>query len=77
MGKQKESKYIECPFFHYYDGCKISCEGVQKDSALHLSFSTTNERREYMKSTCFFNHKNCMVAQALYNKYNNLLSNNR
>ena len=70
MGKQTENKYIECPFFHYYDTCKISCEGVQKDSSIHLNFPSINERREYMKSVCYFKHKECVVAQALYKKHN-------
>ena len=69
MAIHKDSAYVECPFFHYYDGFKIACEGVQPNSAIHLAFDTPEERRKYMKATCYFNHKNCMVAHALYDKW--------
>lgn len=67
MPKHNLSAYIECPFFHYYDGCKLCCEGVQKNSSIHLAFSSPTERKSYMKNVCYFNHKDCMVAKALYN----------
>ena len=69
MGKQKESKYIECPFFHYYEGSKISCEGVESGAAIHLVFHSPDERRAYQKSICSLKHKNCVLAQALYDKW--------
>ena len=73
MPKHNLSAYIGCPFFHYYDGCKICCEGVKKNSSIHLAFASPEERRQYMKTICYFsNYKTCIVAQALYNKYNNI-----
>lgn len=69
MPKHNLSAYVECPFFRFYDGCKIACEGVQKNSNIHIAFSSTEERRLYMKSICYSNYKYCMVANALYNKY--------
>ena len=72
MAKHNLSAYVQCPFFHYYDGCKISCEGVKKNSALHLVFASPDERRKYMKSTCYFNHYDCLVAQMLYVKYDDI-----
>lgn len=69
MGKYNLSAYIECPFFHYYDGCKMCCEGVVKNSSIHLAFASPTERRKYMKSICYFNHYDCLVAQMLYFKY--------
>lgn len=70
MPKHNISAYVQCPFFKYYDGCKICCEGVQQSSSIHLAFSSPEERRKYMKSVCYFNYKDCIVAKALYNKYN-------
>lgn len=74
MGKQTEDKYIECPFFHYYNACKISCEGVQKESSIHLNFCSIDERKKYMKSICYFNHKKCIIAQALYKKHDTIIN---
>lgn len=69
MPKHNISAYVECPFFRYYDGCKICCEGVQERSSIHLAFSSPEERRIYMKSICYSNYEFCMVAKALYEKY--------
>lgn len=70
MSKHNTSAYIECPFHQWYDGCKLCCEGVQKNSTIHLAFASPDERRLYMKDVCYVNYKNCIVAQALYNKHN-------
>ena len=69
MPKHNTSAYIGCPFFKYYDGCKLCCEGVQDNSNLHLAFASPEDRRYYMKTVCYFdNYKGCIVAKAL-NKY--------
>lgn len=69
MPKHSTSAYIECPFHNWYDGCKLCCEGVQKNSTIHLAFESPEARRRYMKNVCYFNHHNCIVANALYDKY--------
>lgn len=70
MSKHNISAYVQCPFFQWYDGCKLCCEGVQKNSTIHLAFASPTERRQYMKGICYSKYKSCIVAQALYNKYN-------
>lgn len=70
MAKHSTHYLIECPFHNWYDGCKLCCEGVQKNSTIHLAFESPASRRDYMKSVCYSNHEKCIVAQALYNKYN-------
>lgn len=72
MSKHSTSYLIECPFHQWYDGCKLCCEGVQKNSTIHLAFASPTERRQYMKKVCYTEYENCIVAQALYNKYNNI-----
>lgn len=67
MPKHYDSMYIECPFFHYYDGSKIACEGVVDDSSIHVVFPNPELRRNYMKSICYCEHDSCIVAKALYN----------
>lgn len=69
VGKQSQSKYIECPFFHYYDGKKISCEGVKGSESIHLVFDSPDKRRVYQKAVCSLQHQKCIVAQALYKKW--------
>jgi hypothetical protein len=64
------SAYVECPFFHAYETHKICCEGTKEKSSIHLCFASPEERRNYMKSTCYTNYKNCLICKALYSKYN-------
>lgn len=67
--KHNTSAYVECPFFHYYDSHKLCCEGVIKNSSIHLAFASPTSRREYMKSRCYENYKKCPIAKLLYEKY--------
>lgn len=69
MAKHYEDAYIGCPFFHYYDGCKIACEGVEDNSTIHQAFKTAAARLAYMKSVCYTRYKECPVAKAVYKKY--------
>ena len=70
MPKHNLSAYVECPFFQWYDGCKLCCEGVQKNSTIHLAFDSPTERRKYMKGVCYTEYDKCIVSRALYSKYN-------
>ena len=70
MPKHSTHYLIECPFHNWYDGSRLCCEGVQKNSTIQLAFDSPVSRREYMKKVCYYNHRDCIVAQALYNKYN-------
>ena len=66
MPKHYDSMYVECPFFRYYDGAKLSCEGIEADTSTHVVFSSPEKRRAYMKAKCQANHKGCIIAKALY-----------
>ena len=71
MAKQYDEVHVGCPFFHYYDGPKIACEGVEDNSCIHQMFKTSAERRAYMKRICYARYKECPVAKAVYSKYEN------
>lgn len=70
MAKHYNDMYAECPFFHYYDGTKLACEGVEENVTTHLVFPSPEERRQYMRDKCYCNHTECVIAEALYYKYN-------
>ena len=63
------SANVECPFFHFYCGSKIMCEGIESDSTTHLAFASIEKRRRYMESICYTNYKSCKLCQMLYKKY--------
>lgn len=53
MAKHSTHYLIECPFHHWYEGCKLCCEGVQENSSIHLAFESPEARRKYMKDICY------------------------
>lgn len=69
MAKHYDDVSVGCPFFHYFEGCKIACEGVNENSSIHQAFKSSSERRAYMKRVCYARYKECRVAKALYEKY--------
>lgn len=71
--KHNTSPYAICPFYHYYDGHKLCCEGVSEHSTIHLAFASPVERRDYEKRYCHSKYRECRVAQMLYGKYGGVL----
>ena len=69
MGKRYISKEALCPFYHSEDAQKIYCEGVVRQSSIHLAFVSATAMKEYMKENCCDRYMDCYIAQMLYRKY--------
>lgn len=65
-------KNVVCPFYRGQEAYKISCEGIQKNSSLTLSFSLPMERKQHCEHYCnsISGFQNCPVAIMLNSKYN-------
>ena len=68
--KHRQDVLVKCPYYKGEDKQEIICEGVQKDSAIHLTFDTPANLRDYKKRFCkgwCFNR--CLIADMLNRKY--------
>ena len=65
------SKYVVCPYYHLDRDGKILCEGVQGNTAIHLVFPDSKDKKPYMKKYCcsMDNYENCRIADMLNLKY--------
>ena len=69
MGKHSYGGYVICPFYKYEEQQIICCEGVDDNTALHLTFASKRDIREYRKAKCENAYKTCMICQMLNRKY--------
>ena len=75
MKNNSSSVVVICPFFKAKgkSSCSqvIYCEGVEKNTSIHLAFGDHEKRKAYMDCYCnkFQGHKECIIAKALYGKY--------
>lgn len=61
---------VLCPFFVGFKKNRIiACEGVNVDSLLLMEFTAQKTYEQYIVSFCCGEYKNCLIAKALYNKY--------
>ena len=68
--KHYVSKYAQCPFYHKEDQRKLFCEGVEKGTAIQLSFDTNVHHKDYKQELCCSpNWKDCRIAKMLEEKY--------
>ena len=68
--KRYESKYAVCPFYKSEDPMKIYCEGVEDGTSIHLAFfSSSIEKKQYCRRYCQSNYCDCLIAKALFSKY--------
>ena len=67
MGRHYRDYNTQCPFYKQEDKNMIYCEGVTDNSTIHLAFpcSATNYKKEY----CSCNWEKCLIAKALWTKY--------
>ena len=69
MGKHPFGGLVRCPYYKYEGPQMIYCEGVVKDSSLHLAFSSKTQMRDYRKQMCEGCYNKCLIAQMLNRKY--------
>ena len=61
-----------CPFYKEELDQKreIACEGVTKNSLIHLAFQTKSSADKYKEKHCYCEgYKKCRICKMLYEKY--------
>ena len=66
---RKESKLAKCPFYKGEDKQKVYCEGIVKNSSIHLAFATVTQKKEFCKVYCHKWYGECLIAEMLFSKY--------
>ena len=68
----KHGKYADedvvCPFYKHQDTYRVSCEGIQKNSSVSLSFALPQERKQHCKEYCnsMDGYHLCPISKMLY-----------
>ncbi len=69
MAKHQISSKIVCPFCKCDERMMIYCEGVLRDTTIHLAFAYPSLTKEYRKQFCESSYMRCRIAQMLNAKY--------
>lgn len=69
MPKRDVNPYVQCPYYKCEDKQMVYCEGVEENSAIHVAFSTPQQRKDYEGEFCKKCWEHCMIADALNKKY--------
>ena len=67
MGRHFVSYEAQCPFYKAEDKNIIYCEGVRDNSSIHNAFP--GSAAAYKKEYCCAGWENCLIAKALWSKY--------
>lgn len=67
--KRQMSSNVVCPFYHFEERQIIYCEGVEKNTAIHLAFASPPQLRDYKKRFCETEYCNCRIADMLERKW--------
>lgn len=61
--------YVKCPFYHYDENMKITCEGVIPGSSLRTIFHSPTVYSNYMKLYCSNRYNDCPIAKLIDDQY--------
>ena len=67
MGRHFVSYEAQCPFYKAEDRNIIYCEGVKDNSSIHNAFP--GSAAAYKKEYCCADWESCLIAKALWSKY--------
>lgn len=67
--KRMVSAYVVCPFYRDEDKQMIRCEGLERDTSIHLAFASHDQLRDYKHRYCNLQYGACRIAQMLEGKY--------
>jgi len=67
MGRHFVSYEAQCPFYKAEDKNIIYCEGVRENSSIHNAFP--GSAAAYKKEYCCDDWEKCIIAKALWSKY--------
>ena len=65
MGKHMVHKDAICPFYRHEDSQVIYCDGIAKDSVIHLAFANKSDAKEYKLRYCRNCYRNCLISKLL------------
>lgn len=65
MGKHMVHKDAICPFYRHEDSQVIYCDGIAKDSVIHLAFANKSDAKEYKVRYCRNCYRNCLISKLL------------
>lgn len=54
-----------CPHYKSEDKQVLYCEGIQKDTAMHIAFAYPADKVAYKEKHCESNYQDCRIAQML------------
>lgn len=60
---------VKCPYYKCEEKQKIFCEGVEKGTALHLTFDTPQNLKNYKKRFCKGCYNKCLIAEMQNRKW--------
>lgn len=65
------AKRVLCPFYKDTPQGKqiVMCEGLEKNTSIHLAFGNKKRQFEYMEEHCCKEFDSCRIADMLYKKY--------
>jgi len=64
-----ESPEVKCPYYRKERQSVIYCEGVERESCIHLAFGSADRRRDYERQFCEDGWSGCMIAAAHNRKW--------
>lgn len=67
--KHRMDVLVQCPYYKFEEKQKIFCEGVQEGTAIHLTFDTHANLRNYKKAFCKGCWKKCQIADSHNRKW--------
>ena len=67
--QKKLDSYVRCPYYRRDETRGVRCEGVEKDSALHLNFVKDASLLRYKKRYCRSRWCRCRIARMLSRMY--------
>lgn len=66
-----KDKYVVCPYYKWANKGKISCEGVDDESTIHLVYGDENDTYDYFNDYCCsaYGMHRCLIYRMLNRKY--------
>ena len=67
--KRRQDVLVKCPYYSGEEPQKVVCEGVEKGSALHVTFASPDQRKNYKNKFCKRQYNDCMICKMLNRKW--------
>ena len=67
--KRMTAANVVCPYYKCEERQKIFCEGVERNTAIHLAFATPPQLKEYKSRFCEGEYGGCRIADMLERKW--------